>query len=303
MTDMNNSSEKLWESCLFYNAEYNMVLSLPSKTYQMNYLIAAMCNTLVIVLAIILNSATIITYWRLVRLRNKISYFLIMVLSLTDLITSVSGHSVFALSLILAVSKHQTCNIHVLHEVLTFGTAGISYATLLSLNIERYLCIVHPIYHRTKVTKQRLLSFTVVIWFLPCVLTIFYPMLGKIARQLTTFIICLSIAVTIYIYVSIGLVIRRTAIHPLHVNEYQPKRFQNLKMTKSCAVVVGCTAICFFPYGVVRSLPSSVFVTMGIEIWSKTLTVTFPLVDSIVFFWGNPVLRNEARATFKHFTF
>jgi hypothetical protein len=73
-------------------------------------------------------------------------------------------------------------------------------------------------------------------------------------------------------------------------------------MAKSCAIVVACTVICFLPFAVMRSLERSIFVTMFMEVWSKTLTLIASSLNSIVFFWRNPILRNEAKAVLKNCT-
>ena len=293
-----NGSNKLWQSCSLYNAEYIVVISFPSLIYYINHIIGLICNIVLMILAISLNSATIFAYWRSPRLKNKSSYFLIMFLSLTDLITAVFGHSVYVVTLVLTISGNQDCRIHILHEMLTFCTSAMSFSTLLTLNIERYVSVIHPFFHRTKITKLRTIGLTASSWLTCCAVTLLYPILGDVARELTTVMMSLSILMTMYIYLSIFLAIRKTANSPLQGN--QPKTFQNLKMTKSCAIIVVCTVVCYLPYAVIRSLPASIFVTMLMEIWSKTLALVFPSLDSLVFFWKNPVLRKEAKEVFKN---
>ena len=43
------------------------------------------------------------------------------------------------------------------------------------------------------------------------------------------------------------------------------KKLQNLRMAKSCAIVVACTVICFLPFAVMGCLERNIFVTMFME--------------------------------------
>jgi hypothetical protein len=225
-----------------------------------------------------------------------------MLLSVIDLTAAVVGHPIFVLSLAITVNGNPDCTIHILHEILTFSTVAMSFGTLFALNIERYLSIVHPFFHRTKMTKLRLLSLAAYFWFVGCVVTLFYAILGQVARPITSVVISLAIVITVYIYISICRAARRTAGISPHANRNELKKLKNLRMAKSCAVVVACTVICFLPFAVMRSLERSIFVTMFMEVWSKTLTLIASSLNSIVFFWRNPILRNEAKAVLKNCT-
>ena len=60
----------------------------------------------------------------------------------------------------------------------------MSVMTLFGLNIERYLSILHPIYHRTRVTKSKLLKMIVGFWLLMITVRSFYIVFGKIMKIL-----------------------------------------------------------------------------------------------------------------------
>lgn len=300
MSHVNNtsSSKEYWQSCSLHNAKYAMVLNFPSQKYYNNYVIGLICNIIVIISTIFLNTVTILAYWRSARLRAKTSYFLVLLLSVTDLITGVIGHPIYVLTLALTINGSPNCTIHIVHEIVTFSTGGMSFTTLLALNLERHLSIVYPIFHRTKMTKQRITALTAVLWSNSVGLTLLYPSLGDVARPLTSLSISLAILTTVYMYVSIYLANRRT-MHSSRARENQVKQLQNLRMTKSCAIVVVCTIICYLPFAVIRSLQRNFFATLFMELWGKTLTLISSSLNSIVFFWRNPILRQEARVLFR----
>ena len=77
----------------------------------------------------------------------------------------------------------------------------------------------------------------------------------------------------------------------------QIKNLQNMKMTKSCAIVVGLSFVCELPLAFTHSLPINNLLTL-VSLWSVTLTLSSSSLNSLVFFWKNPVLRKEARKLF-----
>ena len=299
MSDMNISG-KFWCSCPLHNAQYVMLSNIPTQMYYINVIVGLTCNVLLIISGIILNSATILAYWKSAPLRKKMSYFLIMLLSLSDLTVAVVGHLVFVLSLAFTLLANPNCTIRSLHEILTFATVAMSLGTLLALNIERYFCIVHPFFHCTKMTKLRLLGLAAVFWLYACLLTLSYPILGnRVAGLMTSCTMFTIIVVTVCIYISICCAVCRPASNPSQVNSNTIKISQNLRTAKSCAIVVACTVICFLPYAIVRSLKRSAFKTMFMDMWAKTLTLLSSSLNSLVLFWRNPILRKEAKAVLK----
>ena len=295
-----NSSGKFWQSCPLHNAQYVMPLNIPTQMYYINAIVGSTCNMFLIVSGVILNSATILAYWKSAQLRRKISYFLVMLLSVSDLTAAVVGHLVFVLSLAFTLHGNPNCTISSLHEILTFATVAMSLGTLLALNIERYLCIVHPLFHRTKMTKLRLLGLAALFWLYACLLTLSYPILGNSVAGLITSCTMFAIIIVIAcIYISICWAVRQAASNPSHVNSNTIKKLQNLRTAKSCAIVVACTVICFLPFAIVRAFKRSVFKTMFMDMWAKTLTLLSSSLNSLVFFWRNPILRKEAKAVLK----
>jgi hypothetical protein len=224
-----------------------------------------------------------------------------MLLSLFDLITATVGNLAFVLTLAFTLHGNPSCTITLSHKVLTFFTAALSFATLFALNIERYLSIVHPFFHRTKMTKPRLLGLAAVFWLNICAGTLSYPILGGfVGQRMTSSTLFLIIVVTMYMYISIWRAVRRSASNLSRANGNEAKKMQNLKITKSCAIVVASTVMCFLPFGIVQTLKLSVFIIFFMDLWAITLTQLSTSLNSLVFFWRNPILRIEAKAVLKN---
>jgi hypothetical protein len=105
---MDNSSEPddgntFWETCYFYTDKLRMTTGFPSNVYYINYVSVLIFNILLTVLTIFLNSVTILAYIRSTHLQTKKSYFLIMLLSVNDLLVGVLGNTSFILVLAMEI--------------------------------------------------------------------------------------------------------------------------------------------------------------------------------------------------------
>ena len=106
----------------------------------------------------------IVSFWKSSQLRKKLCHFMIMVLSCFDLVAVITNHAGILIYLISwlredynLLTKMETYLGYV--EVFT----GLSILALLVMNIERYLGAYYPIFHRTSVTRRRLLTLLVIL--------------------------------------------------------------------------------------------------------------------------------------------
>ena len=293
---MNNS-----ELCSFHKVEMYIARSFPSHAFYVNYVAGCALNVLLTVSAILLNGLVIIAYWKSPQLRRKSSHFLIMLLSVNDLVVGVLGNANHAVTLVLTLNGDPKCVMYILVDLLAFPTAAMSFMTLFVLNVERYLSVVHPIYHRTKVTKSKLFCCAVVLWSVSIAVMICYATLGAIAKNLTSFIMCFIIFATCYVYISIF----RAARKPVRVSSVEVRARtqriqdeQNINLAKSCAIAVICTLACYLPFAVARSLQRNDFQTLVLAMWSVTCALAASSLNCVVFFLRNPVLRTEVKRIF-----
>ncbi|XP_028395682.1 5-hydroxytryptamine receptor 4-like [Dendronephthya gigantea] len=292
--DINTS---LWQICRFHQREFKLPLGFPSKAYYINYVITCIVNVFLTISTVSLNTVTILAYWRSKQLRRKTTYFLIMLLSFVDLATGLLGNSCFVLLLVKILLHDPDCTIYVFLENISLSLAGMSFMTLLLLNIERYLCIVHPFFHRNKVTKLKLFIIATALWSCAIASTLCRLFLNQIGRILTSVVILISFVSFIFIYASIF----RTSQTGRRVSERSNTEHkdrntaQDLRLAKSCAIVVGCTFLCVIPFAVTNSLAPFTFLTLSLAYWSCTLGLSSSTLNSLIFFWRNPVLRTEAK--------
>ena len=128
----------------------------------------------------------------------------------------------------------------------------------LMMNSERYSAIVHPIFHRTKVTKMRLVKCLIVLWHFVLALTVlrFYrpDVLIKFVTLKCRFLWLRLFLFTLEIYFASARSSKncwrrnRSNTSPKDQDDFQTERrdnIHNLKLVKSCFIVVVCFGICF----------------------------------------------------------
>lgn len=115
-------------------------------------------NLLFLVFGSFLNAAVLFCFWKSSHLRKKLCYFTILVLSFIDLACVIVIHPMIMLS---TVSWHFENS--ALREKLDnlkhikSSLYALSFYALMTMNLERYIAIKHPIYHRTSMTKAKLM--------------------------------------------------------------------------------------------------------------------------------------------------
>jgi hypothetical protein len=112
-----------------------------------------------------LNSLVILSFWRSVQLRKKLCYFMIMVLSCSDLLAVLTNNSLMTLISMAWLTGKLDVNARWPH--ISLASTGIffefSFFALLVMNFDRYLATSYPIFHRTSVTKGRLLTLLAIL--------------------------------------------------------------------------------------------------------------------------------------------
>ena len=145
-------------------------------------------------------------------------------------------------------------------------------------------------------TKSKLLKMIVGFWLLMITARSFYIVFGKIMKILLTVVLVFIAFSTLYIYASIYVTTRRrvpdmqtTEVRGAWVRASirrtnQIYEIQNIRMTKSCSIVVGLTFLCNVPYAVANSLPTSDILSL-LGLWSTTSGLGSSSLNSL-FFYG-----------------
>lgn len=188
--------------------------------------------------------------------------------------------------------------------------AGLSATNLLTLNIERYLSIVHPVFNRNRITKRRCVAVLTVLasfYLLSILLRILWPNI-LVVWTVVSFTICL---VTCFLYASIFYTARRVLTprerNPTEGKEQQTKPIEerkntatflrDLKLVKMCLLVVFCCFVCYLPASVgllirMAGITSSDKLNHA-RLWSSTLLSMNSTLNCLIFFWSEREFRKE----------
>lgn len=277
--------------------------------YFVSDVIACMVNVTLTLTSVLLNSVMIIAYLKSSKLKEHLSYFLITILSCVDLAVGGIGNSMFMVFLITKMNGNRNCQ-------LVFGVSrcllllsGMSIAVLSSMNLERYLAMVHPLIHRAKLTKKRLLLFVIILWSL-YILTLFISFAKRniVKYMVASYRLCFTVF-TIGVYVKIFLAVRKSQNFrnvglPLERSSNVKREFlKELKLAKSYILVVMCNIICSLPQLILTSMVhddiSRPYIIDIYTTWIATIITLNSSLNSVLFFWLNHRLKKDSMTIVK----
>ena len=225
------SSEKEVENCY-----RTYIVTKPTTSYIANSVIGCIVNLILFFVGTFLNALVVYVFWRTSKLRYKVSYFMIMVLSSIDLLVTLILHPAHLVMSIAEIVEKPRCVYKTFYHIATIVLSGMSFLTFFVMNIERYLSIVHPIFHLRHVTKLRCLVVCSVFWSL----TIFagpvaYPLHLNVQFVITIMALIVMLG-TCYIYIAIFCIARKRR-RMLPLNERRRKEYED----SNVFVVAGST--------------------------------------------------------------
>ena len=187
--------------------DVKLVETFPSKAYVVNHVIVLVVNIFVSLLTLFLNLATIVTFRSSNHLQKKLCHFIIFVQSCNDLGIGLIVSPLYSILLASELLGSTNCKVYYAFYILFLTTAGFSLIILSAMNVERYMGIVHPLYHRNKVTKKKLLVYILSLSALYLCVSFASFVLGiGILNAFSGYMFVLHFVSTVCIYVKIFLV-------------------------------------------------------------------------------------------------
>ena len=302
--------------CTFTNFilfDFN-IESVTSREVFVSHLIFCVINAVLSVLTICLNSISAMAYWNSTELKRKTAHFLIMILSLNDLVVGIICGPLYVAVLAREYSLRKfSCFIRGIQLFLLLLICGCSLMTLVLMNFERYFAIVHPIFHRTKVTKGLLVKCLIVLWLVNVgiISLIFYSQ--DVLTKCLSVESLLFMSALVFIYVRIYFASRKSfhTFRRMNITNASPQgqdtsqlereqHLRNLRLVKSCCIVVVCFWMCFLPACVLVTVISNYNeLTYMFHTCAETSLLLNSSLNSLIFFWKNKLLRKEAQRVLK----
>ena len=299
---MNAIPSRIYICCVNISSRQKRSIIM-AVNYTVSLVVIFVVNILFFFSGICLNSLVIVSFWRSVQLRKKLCYFTIMILSCCDLLVVLTNHSLSAVMAILWL----TGRLNGLYPRwlvaclrLSHIFVAISLLAIFVMNFDRYLATHYPIFHRTSVTKGKLLALLVVMIIGMLIMMLMSINDAIIPYQLSLLIffsiIFLSVLFINYKLVSIARKrrINRTLSAP-HV-----KSSFSLENVSCCVLAVACF--------VVLSIPAFIYIGQRMSsdekestlsngyhagLWGQTISSTNSTFNCLIFFWKNKTLRNQ----------
>ena len=320
--DSNVSDDKqILERCLI-----SYVVRLPTLSYTRISIAACIVNFVFGIAGTILNSLVLYIFWKSTKLRSKLCYFAIVLLSSADLAVVTIVHFLFLLQAINEINGTPNCVYKMFYLFSLHFLSGISVSTLIILNLERYTAIIHPIWHLKTATKRRFTSIWAILWLLNIINVLSFVFLRVLADILFLTGITTLCCTSLVTYVSIFRVARKkkgaleafnTVGHDTNCGYHQGNKdsgstvafLRELKIAKIYFIIIVLAFACCLPLIVNRTLRrypwnkneserTAASVTFT---WVNTLISLNSTLNCLVFFWANKMLRREALKLFKKF--
>ena len=247
---------------------------------------------------IVLNTLVIASFWKSTQLRKQLCHFMIMVLSCFDLVAVIIYYPGILLHIILLLKQdYDLLRKLMIYFHVSGAFLGIPLLVLLVMSTERYLGTHYPLFHRTSVTRRRLLIPLAMLLIFQTTLTVLATndLVISTAVHATTFAVIIfppSLFINFKLFKISRKVRRRKAA------SHEQRITINLKNISTCLLSVACI--------VLLSMPASVYIVFDITtkrestsnaglsyIWAASICAMNCTFDSLIFFWKNKVLRIE----------
>ena len=296
MDDTNSSLRTFIKTCKFLDDREEVITEFPSDRDVLEHTILLGLCVMLFLASLFLNGVAISAIWVCTQLRARVSSFTIMVRSIMDMATAVIVFPLFIALLSREIGENPNCN-----EYFTSKKIGVlfhvySITVMCMINSERYMGILHPIAHRQKVTKKRLLKYTVSALVFQTVLFAFSIVNVQIFPYVLAATTLLLIATTVYVYARIFYSAHKTA------RNHKWKLKKEIKLAGSSFIVVVCFLFCFLPatVGYINRLKDHP--TFSLIVRRRRfalLSILSTTLNPVIFFWRDKAVRTRGIALVK----
>lgn len=307
MSFKNSNVEQTVATC--WKKDWIYVVHSPSSSYFINSVAACVINAIFVIAGSILNSLVISIFWKSAKIRKKIPYFMIMVLSSNDLAVVTIAQSLFLFQSVTEILEAPKCLYKALYQVATVTLAGTSAMTLSVMNIERSLSILRPVFHYVTITKGKCLLILISSWFIVVAvisLRFFWSTLAHVLIAINVAYICFT---SLFTYLSIFYVARNSLLSVSRVNNPNNREtpatnlrsfLRELKTAKTSVLIVSLCLVCYLPtiiiFGIMNRWSAN-DKTLGTlaqaNMWSDTLGFMNSTLNCVIFFWSNRELKKQ----------
>ena len=269
--------------------------------YVINLIFIFVLNVLFFFSGICLNSLVLISFWRSVQLRKKLCYFMIMVLSGCDLLAVLTNNPLQALITMLWLN-----NVFPNWTDMALNTSSsflaFSLLNLLVMTFDRYLATSYPIFHRTSVTKRKLLTLFVILVTLQ--VTLHSMAVNFVISYQSALLLGIGVIILmLFMNYKLFRVTMKPRKNKLVVDTERPFSF---KISSSCVLAFACfitVSVPFCVYTGLRKSSKDENITLNgvsvLRLWARTIVSMNSTFNCLIFYWKNKLLRSEGMKVLK----
>ncbi len=301
---MNNTTYGYVEICYSPDSACFIILQFPSRKYIINQVAVCAVNCALVIPTILLNGISVLTITKSSQLKKRVWYFLILIQAVVDLAVGAVSLPLETFLRAREILGTANCVTSFVLSTIALVPFGLALTTTCALTFERYMGILHPIIHRTHLTKKR---FLIYICFTGIALLILVP-LGVASKKAYNIVgvavICIPLVFTAFAYTKIYLAGRNSDTAFANLSKKQSSSelarkkqvLRELKLAKSCALVVFTFYMCFLhaPILNVIFIHAEPAKFRAAQSWAAAACALNSSLNSIIFFWQSPLLRKEA---------
>ena len=260
------------------------------EKFFIHLVIVLIVNVLFTLSGVCLNSLVILSFWNSTQLRKKLCYFMIMVLSCCDLLAVLTNHPMLTLAAMFWLTEKFDL-LRWLSSYLDVANVflGFSLLALLVMNFDRYLATSYPIFHRTSVTKRRLLICLVVLIIGTTLLM--GSVLGFGVSNEVFVLICFIILFPPMLFINYKLftVARKNRRN----NKISPKNISSCLLAATCFVLLCIPTFVYIGQSLNNERTWALDDVDISALWSKTIVSMNCTFNCLIFYWKNKILRTE----------
>jgi hypothetical protein len=225
---------------------------------------------------------------------------MIFILSCFDLAVVTVAHPVIILSTIFLSNEGRSELLEQMRYNISGNLYVFSTTALLILNIERLLGLTFPLFHRTSVTKERLLilqAFSTIL-VSGLITSSEFINLKTLAHSLVMVYLSNLLLLFIYFHYKIFIIAKSkfrdreiVATTPTSRDEVRKQRALNFKTISTCSLAVACFFICYCPQiihfalSLTSETPLHDRQVVLFSLWFDTFVSMNSTFNCLIFFW------------------
>jgi hypothetical protein len=182
---------------------------------------------------------------------------------------------------------------------------SFSLVALLVMNFDRYLATYYPIFHRTSVTKGRLLTLLAILITVDVTLLLITFNDFVIPFHLA-FLICIITIFSAMLFINYKLFAvarknrRNNGISPEMKNSFSLKNISSCLLAVACLVVLNIPVFVYIGLSINSTAKEFIFDNAFLAgLWASTIGAMNSTCNCLIFYWKNKILRTEGMKVIK----